>query len=140
MSPVHRQLMTPDPRQSPEPSDSAAQVSTPLSLGSLVLGLSVFQLLCLFSGCFYSFNLDDGFLISCLRSCQSEKFLYYMRLEVLELSQPRNTQHHYPAGPYHSVPLRPWDPVPPLQRLTAAGRPSSLTRILSATSIRLLID
>lgn len=119
--------MTSDPWQSPEPPDSALQASTLLSLWSLVLGLSVFQPPCLYSGWFYSFNLDDGFLISCLRSCQSEKFLYYMRLEVLELSQPRNTQHHYPTGPYHSVLLRPWDPVPPLRVSLPAGRPSSLT-------------
>lgn len=52
--------------------------------------------------CFYGFNLNKGFLISCLRSCQSEKFLYYMRLQVLELSRLHNTQHHYPAAPYHS--------------------------------------
>ena len=35
----------------------------------------------------YGFNLNKGFLISCLRSCQSEKFLYYTRLNVPELSQ-----------------------------------------------------
>ena len=52
---------------------------------------------------FYSFNLNKGFLISCLRSCQSEKFLYYTRLDVPELSQLHNTQHHYPAAPYHSA-------------------------------------
>lgn len=46
-----------------------------------------------------------------------------MRLEVLELSQPRNTQHHYPAGPYHSVLLRLWDPVPLLPHLTACWSP-----------------
>lgn len=55
--------------------------------------------LCLYLGCFYGFNLNKGFLISCLRSCQSEKFLYYMRLEVLELSRLPNTQHHYPGCP-----------------------------------------
>lgn len=52
---------------------------------------------------FYGFNLNKGFLISCLRSCQSEKFLYYTRLDVPELSQLHNTQHHYPAAPYHSA-------------------------------------
>lgn len=48
---------------------------------------------------FYGFNLNKGFLISCLRSCQSEKFLYYMRLKVFELSRLHNTQHHYPSCP-----------------------------------------
>lgn len=40
---------------------------------------------------FYGFNLNECFLISCLQSCQSEKYLYYMRLAVPELSQHYNT-------------------------------------------------
>lgn len=40
---------------------------------------------------FYGFNLNERFLISCLQSCQSEKYLYYMRLAVPELSQHYNT-------------------------------------------------
>lgn len=53
-----------------------------------------------------------------------------MRLEVLELSQLHNTQHHYPAAPYHSarVPAGSWChlcySVP-----TPARVPSSSTRI-----------
>lgn len=66
---------------------------------ALARGLSLSHFLCLYLGCFYGFNLNKGFLISCLRSCQSEKFLYYMRLEVLELSRLPNTQHHYPGCP-----------------------------------------
>lgn len=40
---------------------------------------------------FYGFNLNECFLISCLQSCQSEKYLYYMRLAVPELSLHYNT-------------------------------------------------
>lgn len=40
---------------------------------------------------FYGFNLNEFFLISCLQSCQSEKYLYYMRLAVPELSLHYNT-------------------------------------------------
>lgn len=93
--------------------------------------------------CFYGFNLNKGFLISCLRSCQSEKFLYYMRLEVLELSQRHNTQHHYPAAPYHSVPLRLRGPVPPCRSVPAASLPAPPTARTSCTATNvsfLLID
>lgn len=82
---------------SPEARGSGASPKpTPQPLPPLPLAVSLPRV------CFYGFNLNKGFLISCLRSCQSEKFLYYMRLQVLELSQLHNTQHHYPAAPYHS--------------------------------------
>lgn len=48
---------------------------------------------------FYGFNLNECFLISCLQSCQSEKYLYYMRLAVPELS------HHYNTTSLSSLPL-----------------------------------
>lgn len=40
---------------------------------------------------FYGFNLNECFLICCLQSCQSEKYLYYMRFAVAELSLHYNT-------------------------------------------------
>lgn len=51
----------------------------------------------------YGFNLNEALLISCLRSCQSEKFLCWRREARRPQLSSSATQHaaSFPAAPYH---------------------------------------